>query len=255
MNRGKIIGAIVLIVAVGLIIVQLSGGPEEANSDAISAGPDADVLAQADTAAGDGVVAQAADTGTRIYTVDAAGSEVYWRIYKAGLMARFGHNHVISVGDLEGSIAHAGDPSASEWTLSFRVAELNIDDPDIRARYGEDFESVPSEDDIAGTRSNMLTPDVLDGEVYPAISLSGSGFGGTPGNARIPVSIALLGRTIEQEFPAAIEISDDEITISGEYRLTHEDLGMTPFKALGGALSVADEFDFSYRIRAVAGGR
>jgi hypothetical protein len=71
----------------------------------------------------------------------------------------------------------------------------------------------------------------------------------------LPVTIEILGRTIEQSFPAAIEISGDSLTVTGEYRLTHEDLGMEPFSAFGGIIAVGNDIDFSYRIHAVAGGR
>ena len=38
------------------------------------------------------------------YVINASDSEILWRVYKAGAFARFGHNHVISVRDPEGSI-------------------------------------------------------------------------------------------------------------------------------------------------------
>jgi hypothetical protein len=99
----------------------------------------------------------------------------------------------------------------------------------------------------------MLTPEVLNAEVYPAIRLSGSGFSGALSSAEIPVSIEILGRVVERSFPAQIVVSEDSLTITGEYRLTHTDLGMTPFTALGGLMSVGEEIDFTYRIHAVAG--
>lgn len=258
MNRGKIIGAIVLVVAIGLVLAQLLYAPEEGvtNGDqsvsAPTVAPEDSSGAARVTSGGAGVPEGAGGT---VYRIDAAQSEVYWRIYKAGLLARFGHNHIISIRDFDGSITAGSDLSASRWDLSFRVADLVVDDPDIRARYGEDFESVPGENDIAGTKRNMLTEDVLDGDVYPEIRLSGTGFSGSADAATLPVTIELLGRRIEQAFPAAISIEADAITISGDYRLTHEDLGMAPFSAAGGALSVGDDIDFTYRIRAIAGGR
>ena len=41
------------------------------------------------------------------------------------------------------------------------------------------------------------------------------------------------------------------IQAQAEFRLTHDQLGLKPFSALFGALQVADEIDFSVRIRAL----
>jgi hypothetical protein len=100
----------------------------------------------------------------------------------------------------------------------------------------------------------MLTADVLNGDIYPEIRLNGRGVIGTLESAELPVSIAMLGRVTERRFPARIVVEGDRLTVSGEYQLTHEDLGMEPFTALGGLMSVGQDIDFSYRIHAVAEG-
>ena len=255
MQRGKIIGAVVLVAAVGLVLAQQFGLFGTTGSDTGSAGAPATAGTAVMPAAGAPAPAPADAVPGRIFTVDAAQSEVYWRIYKAGAMARLGHNHVISIGELSGEVVLGADPASSAWDLSFPVAGLSVDDPAIRARHGEDFESVPSEDDKAGTKSNMLTEAVLNGEQFPEIRLSGQGFSGTFDAAELPVTIELLGRRIERRFPAMVRIDGDALIVTGEYRLTHDDFGMTPFSLLGGIISVGNEIDFSYRIHAVAGGR
>jgi hypothetical protein len=251
MKRGKVIGAIVLIVAIALVIAERLGEP---TTDSGESGARPEAGSGAAVAVLPGGVGLA-DGEVRVYTVDDAQSEVYWRIYRAGAFARLGHNHVISVGELSGSVALNSDLSATEWSLSFPVEGLEIDNPDLRSRYGEEFESVPSEDDKAGTKTNMMTDRVLNGAVYTEIRLNGTGVNGTLANAELPVSIEMLGRTIEQAFPASITIGADSITVEGEYRLTHADLGMEPFSAFGGAIAVGDDIDFSYRSHAIAGGR
>jgi hypothetical protein len=243
MKRGKVIGAVVLVAAIGLIVVGLLTEPGNDTAMPPAAEEGASALAEANTDA---------PAGARVFVVDAAQSEVYWRIYRSGPAARFGHNHVISASQLDGTIALGDDPSEARWTLSFPVAGLIIDDPELRARYGEEFESVPSDEDKAGTKENMLTGDVLNGEVYPVITLSGTGMSGTTDDAELPLVIEMLGRTITQTFPAEIEIGEDTVVVSGEYQLLHEDLGMEPFSILGGMMAVGDEIDFTYRIHAVA---
>jgi hypothetical protein len=259
MRRGKIIGALVLVAAIGLILSQQLGDPETGRAGVdpgVEAG--ADILVQATGQAGaepslpprEPPAVQA----PREFTVDSAQSEVYWRIYKAGAMARLGHNHVISIGQLTGTVTFGGELSAAEWSLRFPVSGLVVDDPGIRARHGEDFASVPSDGDKEGTQRNMLTADVLNGDEFPEIRLHGRGLIGAPESAELPVTIELLGRTIERNFPARVTFGADSVTVTGEYRLTHADLGMSPFTALGGLMSVGEDIDFTYRIHAVAGG-
>src|SRR5688572_24740002 len=93
--------------------------------------------------------AHAQDASER-YVVDAAQSEVHWLVYKAGALARLGHNHTIAVGDLSGSVAvNRSDLAKSQFDLQFSVAKLVVDDPALRSTLGEDFASVPKPDDIA----------------------------------------------------------------------------------------------------------
>lgn len=255
MKRGKLIGAIVLIGVIALVVAQRLGGPEAGNTAIGTDGDGVISIAQTDARGGDTPpLAESFPTAgdVRTYAIDAAESEVYWRIYRSGRMARLGHNHVISVADLEGTVRLGDDPALAEWSLSFSVDGLIVDNPELRARYGEEFESVPSDNDKAGTKENMLTDRVLNGAMFPEISLHGTGVAGSPDNASLPVSIEMLGRTIEASFPAVISIDTDALTVTGEYRLTHQDLGLEPFTALGGLMAVGEDIDFTYRIRALA---
>jgi polyisoprenoid-binding protein YceI len=190
-----------------------------------------------------------------VYSVDSSGSEVYLRIYAAGALAALAHNHIISAGEFSGRVVLTADPAASQWDLSFPVAELVVDDAELRARYGEDFESGPSDNDKSGTKRNMLSDGLLNGAAFPEIRFSGTGVNGTLENAQLAVSIEIAGSVVDVVFPARISIGDGEVVVSGEYRVTHEDLGLTPFTAMAGAMAVAEEIDFTYRIRAVAGGQ
>lgn len=113
-------------------------------------------------------------------------------------------------------------------------------------------DSAPNEEDKTGTRENMLTEGVLDGANFPEITLEGNGFEGSLDAASLPVTISLLGRTIERTFLASIEISDAVLTVNGEHRLTHTDLGLEPFSVFGGAMAVGEDIDITFRLHAEA---
>ena len=185
-----------------------------------------------------------------VYTVDSAGSDIHWRVYKAGTLARFGHNHVISVGEVSGQVMQYADSGPSTFELTIPVAGLVVDDPALRSLYGEQFASKPSEDDVAGTRENMLGDRVLDADNHPVLRVHGRLEAGALEEATLAVTVELLGRTIPVSVPCSIIVEDNVLTASGEFRLTHADLGMEPFSVMLGALAVAPELDFSFTVRA-----
>lgn len=188
------------------------------------------------------------------YVIDPSASEIHWRIYKAGAFARFGHNHVIAIGEPTGTVNVAENVANSRLELTFEVAELSIDDATLRGRYGEDFESEPTEEDIAGTQTNMLTEQVLNGELYPAISVAGSQLSGVGPDQTIELTIGLLGRTVTLTVPVDVSFDGSGIHAASQFRLLHEDLGMEPFSVMMGALQVAPEIDFTVDIRATMPG-
>jgi polyisoprenoid-binding protein YceI len=197
-----------------------------------------------------GGVGYAQQPGQR-YVIDAAQSDVHWLVYKAGALARLGHNHTIAVGDLNGSVSvNRADMAASRFELEFTVASLVVDDPMLRSTLGADFASVPTPDDIAGTRKNMLSDAVLDGEKHPRIRLVGTGPALREGRQTLAVQVELLGRTVDLTVPTEVTISDAELSAKGEFELNHADLGMKPFSVMMGALQVGEKLSFSYDVKA-----
>ena len=230
-----------------LLVMPIFAGCDGADEPAVRSAPGA-------ASAGLERPASAAPAEGRTYAVDAAASEVLWRISKAGLMARFGHNHVISAEELDGRVVvDAGDPAQSRFELEIPVASLVVDDPALRARFGEEFASVPSEADKEGTRTNMLGDGVLKASMFPTVRVTGGAPAGETGAETLPIRIEILGNAFDFRVPGTVTFGEDSLEASGEFALDHADLGMTPFSALGGALQVGERIEFSYRIRAVAG--
>jgi hypothetical protein len=198
------------------------------------------------------LVVAAPSGAQQTYTVDPAASDVHWLVYKAGAFARLGHNHVISVGGLTGeATVDAANLANSSFELEIPVAELVVDDPQLRRGLGDEFSSVPSADDIAGTRKNMLSDRVLDGERFATLRVTGKGPNGSAGEqTTMRISVELLGRTVELMVPTMVTIEGDTLEAAGEFTLTHSELGMKPFSVMAGALQVGEKLDFSYRIRA-----
>lgn len=192
-----------------------------------------------------------AQDAERTYSVDPAESDLHWLVYKAGALARLGHNHTIAVADLRGTVStNAVDVAASRFELEFGVANLVVDDPKLRATLGADFASVPTADDIEGTRGNMLGERVLDGEKFPKIRIVGTGPAARDGAQVLAVQVELLGRTVDLTVPTQVTIDDERVQATGEFELNHADLGMQPFSVMMGALQVGEKLSFSYSVTA-----
>lgn len=196
------------------------------------------------------ILVTGAASAQEAYEIDPAGSNVHWLVYKAGAFARFGHNHVISVGEMQGQVVVESDLAASRFEITIPVASLIVDNPALRAGYGEEFASEPTEEDIAGTKRNMLSETVLNGEQFPELKISGTGLSALDSDASLKITVEILGREVVLQVPASVEISADSVTATGEFSLTHADLGMQTFSVMMGALQVGEQLDFSYRVHA-----
>lgn len=191
----------------------------------------------------------AAQQTVETYSVVAAESDLHWLVYKAGALARLGHNHTIAAGDLRGTV-QLSSPSRAEsrFELEFSAAELIVDDPQLRSTLGADFASVPTADDVAGTHRNMLSEAVLNGDVFPSVRITGRGPMTLDGVEMLEVTVELLGRTIPLRVPSEVTIDGDEVRARGQFELNHADLGMQPFSVMMGALQVGEKLSFAYDV-------
>ncbi len=184
------------------------------------------------------------------YQVDAERSDIRLLIHRVGALSWLGHSHVISVGQLDGTIYVHPDLEQSRFELVIPVQGLVVDNPLLRHEEGDEFSTELSEHDIARTRSNMLGKRVLNAKQYPIVKLTGTGPRGDRSKFVLELSIELLGGIVELQVPTTLRLDGDVLEATGTFRLSHSDLGMRPFTVMLGALRVAEEIDFKYRVRA-----
>ena len=173
------------------------------------------------------------------------------RVYRAGRLKRLGHNHIVS------STSLAGLANRDGADLYLPAAALTVDDPALRADAGPGFEKLPSERDIAGTRANLLGPSLLDATRYPYIEArirneSGGFELPAPGGSTQTIVLAtvrLAGATTTVSWPVSIRrVTPTDVEVTGAVTLSHTDLGLTPFSALAGAISVAEDLELAVRM-------
>lgn len=184
-------------------------------------------------------------SGAALFVLDPTASWLQLRLYSAGRLAALGHNHLIASRDLRGRVADA--PGALVLELELPAATLLVDDPELRAAAGAEFAKQPDPAAIAGTRRNLLGPAVLDAATHPQIRVRAA----LPtGAARAEVAIRLRGAIHQLPMAVTLRRERGRLIATGQARLRHADLGLTPFSALGGAISVADEMDLSFHLEA-----
>ena len=188
--------------------------------------------------------------GVELYQVDAEHSQLTLRVYREGPLAALGHNLVIAVHGLEGSVHWHPDPARCSVAVRFAVAQLGVDEPELRAAAGPDFTTVVNEAARAGTQHNLLGPRLLDAEHYPEITLVSEAVSGTAAEPRIALRVYVAGHDALLDVPVQLQRDASGLRASGELELRQTALGLTPFSVMLGALRVADTFFVHFDIRA-----
>ena len=191
--------------------------------------------------------------GSAHYVVDGKESDVRILVFRGGPLAKVGHNHVVRVHDLAGDIYLAPQFHQSGFALTFPVAGLRVDPPDAREDEGAEFTVMPSPQAIDATHKNMTGPALLDAQQFPEISLRSVAMVGPAWGPEATVRVTLHGVQRDLIVPLAINVCNDELTVTGMLMLRTSDFGMTPFSVLGGGLQVLDEIKIRFNIVAHKG--
>ena len=186
---------------------------------------------------------QALKAGKPVYRVDSAASLVAIEVRRGGSLARLGHDHVVASHDVTGYVA----PGEGRADLYLALARLAVDEPELRKEAG--FDTRPTESDIEGTRSNMLT-HVLEAEKFPYAVIAVKDADAKRRQATLAVAITLHGTTRSFQVPAEIGADDKAIVVSGKLDFKQTDFGITPYALLGGAIAVKDGLALRFSIRA-----
>lgn len=164
------------------------------------------------------------------------------KVYRDGRLKRLGHNHVISTTAVGGLI------SERRADLFVAVATFNVDDPELRSAAGAGFTSAPKPADIEATRRNMLGPKLLDAARYPYVRMRIDLPGDMPGIAQLEIRVK--DHTTSILVPFQSRQTEQTLEIEAKFQLDHQQLDLTPFAALGGAITVADQMDLTLKLTA-----
>jgi polyisoprenoid-binding protein YceI len=165
-------------------------------------------------------------------------------------MARLGHNHVLRVRQLSGEVVVPKDITNTTFALQFPVAALSIDETALRAEQGEDFKATIDPASIEGTRDHMLGDKLLDATHFPVIRLQSGPLTNDGDHWTATLSITVRDHVAAVVVPVSLTLDPESLTASGEFDLTHSQLGLTPYSVGLGAIRVAETMHVRFRVLA-----
>ena len=179
--------------------------------------------------------------GETRYVLDAANSRLIFYTFRGGKLAKFGHNHIVLARGVTADIALTPAISGSRFRLAVPLAQLEVDNPELRAAAGDDFSSKPSAEDVAATKTNMLGERGLDAAKFPVVNVSGAVAGNAARDVTLAIELDIHGIRQRQTVPATITLDAGKLHIAGTLKLNQTSYGITPFSVMLGALTVLDE--------------
>jgi len=190
----------------------------------------------------------AAPVGAHEYQVVGEESLLQILVYRGGAMSRLGHNHVIASHHLSGIVLVADDVTQTRFDIGIPVNELTIDEPAMRELAGADFPPGVPQSARDGTRKNMLSEALLDGEKYPEIRLRATDVvvAGEVFDAGVEITIKDQVRNVR--VPVTLDRKDGALTARGEFPLKQSELGFKPFSVAMGTLVVLDEMRIHFEV-------
>ncbi len=192
-------------------------------------------------------------SGARVYRIDGAQSELRVLVYRAGALAQFGHDHVLVNRALNGWVAVTPPATAVAFLVSVPAAAFLVDDAEARRSEGADFAEAVSEEAKAGTRQHMLGAAVLDAARFPSIVVHGARIAGSAPTVTATATIRIAGHVATIAIPCRVDLGPRRLSVSADFGLRQTALGLTPYSALLGALSVRDQMRVKVKIVAVTG--
>jgi hypothetical protein len=182
------------------------------------------------------------------YRVDADASQVLVLVYRDGPMAKLGHNHVIAVHQLTGEVVIPKEIANGSFDFGFPVAAMSVDDQALRADLGDDFKAPLDANSVAGTREHMLGEKLLNAPQFPMLRLTSGPLRADGDHWIVTLNISVRNHATAVDVPVALALTPAELTASGEFDLTHAQLGLVPYTVGHGALRVAETMHVRFHV-------
>lgn len=186
----------------------------------------------------------------QVYLIDPARSEIRIYAFRAGTAARFGHNHVLTVPRFSG-LAWAPGKGLRGGTadLGFRLADVTVDPPALRAETGGAFATPLDEEAVRGTYEHLVGAQGFDAASHPWIEIGVSVETGEVPVAIADVALTLHGQTHHQRVMLRVQADERRLEVEGQLTFRQGDYGLQPYAVMGGLLAVDDLVAVDFHLR------
>ncbi len=175
------------------------------------------------------------------YPLDPAATELVALTRPAGLLRGAAHPHLVVARKVEGEVVYDAEaPEASRVRVRFPSDSLEVDDPDLRRRYG--LPGTLDEGDRRKVAAAMRAEDQLDTARYPIIAFESRSVRKL-GDERFEVAgrLGIRGVDAEISLPVHVRVKDGVLRGEGTVTVTHAMFHFEPFSTALGTIRNAEE--------------
>lgn len=184
---------------------------------------------------------------TSVFKVDSLQSDVMITVRRGGLMAKLGHDHIVSSRQLQGFILMDQDNQRCHADFYIPVHLMEVDNPQLRAQA--QMQTTPSDKDIAGTRINMLKS--INAKQFPFVQLRSADCSEIFTNSSVAIEIQLHGVIRNQQIDFNWHRDEtDVLTAQSTFSLLQTDFNIAPFSIMNGLIKVEDKLEIDVQLTA-----
>ena len=175
------------------------------------------------------------------FKVDPAQSSLVVQLFKDGVAARLGHDHVVHAREFSGTVAYdPRNPEASSIRVAVEVGSLIADDPGTRRKFG--LAGEPSASDRAEIDTAMKADGQLAAARFPSMTFTSTAIATQPdGRVLVTGRLTIRGVTNELKFPAQMRVEGTQLRGRAQLKFKQSSFGYPPYSALLGAIKNKDE--------------
>lgn len=175
------------------------------------------------------------------FKVDPAQSSLVVQLFKDGVAARLGHDHVVHAREFSGTVAYdPRNPEASSIRVAVEVGSLIADDPGTRRKFG--LAGEPSASDRAEIDTAMKADGQLAAARFPSMTFTSTAIATQPdGRVLVTGRLTIRGVTNELKFPAQMSVEGARLRGRAQLKFKQSSFGYPPYSALLGAIKNKDE--------------
>ncbi len=187
--------------------------------------------------------AQARQSQSAVYRLDAAQSKFVVRAFAGGALWFKGHDHLVAARDFTGEARLTpGSLSPASLTMSVRAASL--------AETREVFNAQQKKIIDTELRDIVLEPEKYPDITFKSTDVSADARGGVF-RVRLGGDLTLRGVTRRVTIPAEVTLRADELRARGEFDVRRSDFKVPATSAFHGTVRVRDRLKFAFDIVAV----